>query len=230
MSTLTTGTDASPPLPSDAREARSAQILRAAAAVFAARGYEATRVHDIAAEAGVAYGLVYHYFGSKDRLLQTVFTRAWGAFADDLDGIARSGRAPPDQVRAVVDYLFGALDTFPDVVRVVVLEYGRAARAGGAGVAHPDVARALGSLAAIFRAGAEAGVLRPGLSPEALPVLVLGMLDAAFSVALSDPPAPGPSLDVSRSTLRALVRDGLFSTPHPAPHPAHPPEAPCTST
>jgi TetR/AcrR family fatty acid metabolism transcriptional regulator len=222
MSTEPARTDDAAPLLSEAREARIAQILRAAAAVFAARGYEATRVHDIAAEAGVAYGLVYHYFGSKDRLLQTVFTRAWSAFADDLDGIARSGRPPPDQLRAVLDYLFGALDTFPDVVRVVVLEYGRAARAGLPASAHPDVARALGSLAAIFHAGADAGVLRPGLSPEALPLLVMGMLDATFSVALSDPPAPGPSIDVFRSTLRALVCDGLFSP--------HPPEAPCTST
>jgi TetR/AcrR family fatty acid metabolism transcriptional regulator len=42
------------------------QILDAAIRVFARQGFYATRVSDIADEAGVAYGLVYHYFKSKD--------------------------------------------------------------------------------------------------------------------------------------------------------------------
>ena len=53
-------------------------ILQAAVRVFAAEGYEATRVGDIAKEAGVAYGLVYHYFGSKDAVLEAVFREQWG--------------------------------------------------------------------------------------------------------------------------------------------------------
>ena len=53
-------------------------ILQAAVRVFAAEGYEATRVGDIAREAGVAYGLVYHYFGSKEAVLEAVFHEQWG--------------------------------------------------------------------------------------------------------------------------------------------------------
>jgi AcrR family transcriptional regulator len=49
--------------------ARRQDILRAAAALFAANGYEATRVADIALKAGVAKGLVFWYFESKDGLL-----------------------------------------------------------------------------------------------------------------------------------------------------------------
>jgi TetR/AcrR family transcriptional regulator, fatty acid metabolism regulator protein len=44
-------------------------ILDAAIRVFARQGFHATRVSDIADEAGVAYGLVYHYFSSKDEVL-----------------------------------------------------------------------------------------------------------------------------------------------------------------
>ena len=55
---------------------RRGQILAAAVRAFAARGYDATRVGDIAREAGVAYGLVYHYFDSKEDVLDEVFREA----------------------------------------------------------------------------------------------------------------------------------------------------------
>lgn len=48
---------------------RRRDILRAAAALFAEKGYESTRVTDIASRAGVAKGLVFWYFESKDGLL-----------------------------------------------------------------------------------------------------------------------------------------------------------------
>src|ERR1043166_2154812 len=61
-----------------AAEDKRALILAAAVRVFAKQGYEATRVGDIAKEAGVAYGLVYHYFGSKEAVLEAVFREAGG--------------------------------------------------------------------------------------------------------------------------------------------------------
>ncbi len=51
-------------------------ILDAAVRVFARRGFHACRVSDIADEAGVAYGLVYHYFASKEEVLDTLFSSA----------------------------------------------------------------------------------------------------------------------------------------------------------
>jgi TetR/AcrR family transcriptional regulator, fatty acid metabolism regulator protein len=52
---------------------RRRQILDAAVRVFARQGFHACRVSDIAREAGVAYGLVYHYFDSKDQVLNELF-------------------------------------------------------------------------------------------------------------------------------------------------------------
>ena len=47
---------------------RRRQILDAAVQVFAQQGFHACRVSDIAREAGVAHGLIYHYFDSKDEV------------------------------------------------------------------------------------------------------------------------------------------------------------------
>jgi AcrR family transcriptional regulator len=58
---------------SNAQEEKRRLLLDAAVRVFARKGYHASRVGDIAEEAGVAYGLLYHYFASKEEVLRTVF-------------------------------------------------------------------------------------------------------------------------------------------------------------
>ena len=72
------------------------QILDAAITVFARQGFHACRVSDIADEAGVAYGLVYHYFKSKDQVLNELFTERWSlllAAIEEVDGQALTARA-----------------------------------------------------------------------------------------------------------------------------------------
>ena len=71
-------------------------ILDAAVRVFARQGFHTCRVSDIADEAGVAYGLVYHYFQSKDEVLDTLFLERWDVL---LEAIARD-RPPRRSPRA----------------------------------------------------------------------------------------------------------------------------------
>ena len=70
------------------KDDRKGQILRAAARVFADKGYHECRISDVADEAGVAYGLVYHYFGTKDGLLAAIFDANWAFFARAIDDCA----------------------------------------------------------------------------------------------------------------------------------------------
>ena len=80
-------------------------ILDAAVRVFARQGFHACRVSDIADEAGVAYGLVYHYFASKDEVLDTLFLERWGVMlelirdvdAQQLPVRAKFGAHPANQ-------------------------------------------------------------------------------------------------------------------------------------
>ena len=64
-------------------------ILDAAMRVFARQGFHTCRVSDIADEAGVAYGLVYHYFSSKEEILDTLFLERWNVM---LQAIAEADR------------------------------------------------------------------------------------------------------------------------------------------
>ncbi|MCB9682909.1 MAG: TetR/AcrR family transcriptional regulator [Alphaproteobacteria bacterium] len=201
------------PSTADARTERRRQILDAAVRVFAARGYHDTRIQDVADEAGVAYGLVYHYFGTKDRLLSTVYDDNWAVFAEVVEGIAASGRSPWDQVRAVLDYVFGALEAYPERMRVILVEYGRLAGTAQ-GSAHPDVARVIATLGRAFARAERAGALVAGADPAVLPVMVLGALQAAI-VALLDETAAPADLPTVRATVLSLLQ-GVVHAPSTA--------------
>src|SRR3954466_2153258 len=62
-------------------------ILDAAIRVFARQGFHHCRVSDVADEAGVAYGLVYHYFDSKEEILDTLFAERWDVMLEAISEI-----------------------------------------------------------------------------------------------------------------------------------------------
>jgi TetR/AcrR family transcriptional regulator, fatty acid metabolism regulator protein len=49
----------------------------------------------------VASGLVYHYFGSKEELLETIFRQTWSRMLEAVEEVERSGIPAPEQLRAV---------------------------------------------------------------------------------------------------------------------------------
>ncbi len=75
-------------------EERRRAILRAAVEVFSKKGYHGCRIADVAKEASVAYGLVYHYFKNKDELLESVFESGWQAFVARVTEAAIRRRGP----------------------------------------------------------------------------------------------------------------------------------------
>ena len=92
------------PRPKAAPVDKRRAILDAAVRVFARQGYHATRVADIADEAGVAYGLVYHYFRSKEAVMTELFTERWSlllAASEELYGQDISGPREARRDRAV---------------------------------------------------------------------------------------------------------------------------------
>jgi TetR/AcrR family fatty acid metabolism transcriptional regulator len=101
------------------------QILAAAVRVFATRGYHTSRVGDIAEEAGIAHGLLYHYFSSKEEVLHTVFRDSWSELLEAFARIEGSDEPPLQQLSAIAKTLLRAWRDRPDLVRVMVREVAR---------------------------------------------------------------------------------------------------------
>ena len=148
------------------RGEKRAHILEAATRVFASRGYHGARVSDIAREAGIAYGLVYHYFRNKEEILDTIFAERWGTSSSrSSTGIAAGSQPASEKLRQLAALILFAYRRRSDWVKILVFEIQRTSR-----FSEPEQIEAVGRLfrgvARIMRTGQEAGELRRDLDAE----------------------------------------------------------------
>jgi len=149
-------------------------ILRAAIAVFAQKGYHACRVQDVASEAGVAYGLVYHYFSSKEELLETIFRGTWRRLLDGLNEIAESSEPAERQIHDVCALVLRAWLADPDLVRVLVREVARSPQLQRE---VDEVSHAFAALERIVAGGQARGELKPDVDPRLAAWILYGALE-----------------------------------------------------
>ena len=157
---------------------RRRQILDAAVKVFARSGFHTSRVGDIAEEAGVAYGLVYHYFASKEELLETIFRDTWRQMLERVREVEASGLPAGEQVRQVTALLLRTWRRDPDLVRVLVREVTRSPHVQREIV---EITHAMSALEGIIRRGQEAGEFRPDLDARLGAVVFYGALDEVLT-------------------------------------------------
>jgi AcrR family transcriptional regulator len=89
-------------------EAKRAQLMASARALFAKRGYSATTTADVARHAGVSEGIVFHHFGSKAELLAAVAADYGGGLGQVMEGASRAvtpARATEAALRAAFAYV-----------------------------------------------------------------------------------------------------------------------------
>jgi TetR/AcrR family transcriptional regulator, fatty acid metabolism regulator protein len=196
------------------RDGKRKQILQAAVQVFATRGYHGCRISDVADEAGVAYGLVYHYFGNKDGLLAAIFDTNWDFFLRAVDEVANQPDSSMyERLRQIVEVAFHAFEVAPLVVKVLVQEFGRHSRVGDP-LSNAKIAGVLSSVARIFEDGQRTKQLSPSLDPYAMSVIFLGSLETAFVSYLttSREPKNGTrvvSLTAMKGTLLAMIQRSM---------------------
>src|SRR4051794_41524372 len=102
-------------------------ILDAAVTVFARQGFHHCRVSDVADEAGVAYGLVYHYFNSKEEILNTLFTERWQIMLDAIVDIDRQEIPARTKLYLVASFIIDSYRYDPNLMKVIIVEVTRAA-------------------------------------------------------------------------------------------------------
>jgi AcrR family transcriptional regulator len=114
-----------------AQEEKRRLILDAAVRVFARSGYHTSRVGDIAEEAGIAHGLLYHYFSGKEEVLETVFRENWRSLLEAFARIEATDEPPFDQLQGIAKVLLRSWRNDPDLVRVMVREVARSPQLQG---------------------------------------------------------------------------------------------------
>ncbi|MHB1242511.1 MAG: TetR/AcrR family transcriptional regulator [Gaiellaceae bacterium] len=191
----------------DAQREKRRLILRAAITVFARAGYHTSRVADVAKEAGVAYGLVYHYFGSKEDLLEAIFRRTWSRMLEAVEEVERSDAPAREQLAAVARIVLGAWQVDPDLVRVLVREVARSPQLGRE---VEEIARAFAGLERLVARGQERGELRADVEPRLAAWIVYGAIEEILTGWVFERlPAGAADVERAEQAVVTLLCDGL---------------------
>ena len=161
-------------------------ILDAAMRVFARQGFHACRVSDIADEAGVAYGLVYHYFGSKEEILNTLFTERWQVMLDAISEIDAKQDVPArDKLYMVASFIIDSYRHDPDLMKVIIVEVTRAANSFGR-IHLEKITEAYAGIAGIVESARREGVFKADISAQFAAMCFYGAIEQLLSAWIFD--------------------------------------------
>jgi TetR/AcrR family fatty acid metabolism transcriptional regulator len=188
---------------------RRRQILDAGIRVFARQGFHSCRVSDIADEAGVAYGLVYHYFKSKDQVMNELFVERWSlllAAIDEVDGTDASGRHKLD---VVARFIIDSYRHDPELMKVIIVEVTRAANSFGR--THlPEISQAYQSIAKIVGDAQKSGEFRSDIDPMFASMWFYGAIEQLLSGWIFELiPAGEGDFDKAREMVVETICGGL---------------------
>ena len=186
-------------------------ILRAAIEVFASKGYHGCRIADVAKEAGVAYGLVYHYFKNKDELLETVFEAGWRGFYTRVSAVALGEGTLDQKVHRIADVAIEAYRVDPRTVKVLILEIARSP--GGRVNRQTAFADAIQLCTQMLMKAQEAGELRPDVELQLAAAMFFGNIEMAFTALLMGKvdPKDVEKLERAKRQLAEFFLHGVLS-------------------
>ena len=175
-------------------EARPTEILEAALDLFTERGFNATRLADVASRAGLSKAAIYLYFNDKTSLLTALVQATVGAnisLASDMIGKHQGPVAP--LLRQLIGFMAGRMQEtrMPDLIKLVISE----------SRAHPEIGRfyldnVIGKALPLFQSVIERGMasgefrsIDPRLTVKCLigPMLLGAIWKSAFEPIGADP-------------------------------------------
>jgi AcrR family transcriptional regulator len=188
-------------------------ILDAAITVFARQGFHSARVSDVAAEAGVAYGLVYHYFDSKEQMLNELFSERWKLLLEASQEMQRSDASPRDKLRGVASFIIESYRHEPELMKVIIVEVTRAANSFGR--THlPEIRAAYDVVAGIVSDAQETGEFRDDVDPDFAAMLFYGAIEQLLSGWIFDlVPATDESYEEAKQLVVETICGGLEPRP-----------------
>jgi TetR/AcrR family transcriptional regulator, fatty acid metabolism regulator protein len=191
----------------NAHEDKRRLLLDAAVRVFARKGYHAARVGDIAEEAGVAYGLLYHYFESKEDVLRSVFRETWRALIATIGSVEEDDDSPREQLRKVAQILLRSWRRDPDLVRVLVLEVTRSQHLAGE---MDEIVASFEAIQKIVERGQADGSIRPDLDARLASYVFYGAIDELLTGwVLGRLPDSDDEVARAEATVVEIVTGGL---------------------
>ena len=186
-------------------------ILDAAVRVFARQGFHTCRVADIADEAHVAYGLVYHYFSSKEQILDTLFLERWDIMLEAISEADAEQRSAREKLQAIAAFIIDSYRYDPELMKVIIVEVTRAANTFGR--THlAKIQEAYQQIAAIVERAQTEGVFRSEIDPPFAALAFYGLIEQVLTGWIFDSePVGEPQLERAKALIVDTICRGLES-------------------
>ena len=183
------------------------RILDAAERVFAAHGFFAARVSEIAKEAGVADGTIYLYFKSKDEVLISLFESRMERFNQLLADAIPTAASPTEKLLTLIRTYLTLVREQPMVAEVLTIELRQSSKFMKE-ASNPKFGDLLRTIAGLVAEGQAAGELGDGIPAPIAARMIFGILD---ELALAWLLQRGEKFDIVRAAdwVGALVTRGL---------------------
>jgi AcrR family transcriptional regulator len=195
---------------STSQEEKRRLILAASVRVFARKGYHTSRVGDIAEEAGIAHGLLYHYFASKEEVLETVFRENWSELLQAFRRVEESEEPPLEQLEGIAKLLLRSWRNDPDLVRVMVREVARSPQLQGQ---VEEIREGFTIIQRVIERGQADGSFRAGIDPRLASWIFYGGLEEVLTGwVLGQLPDGDEEVARAERTIIDLVCGGLAAT------------------
>ena len=188
-------------------------ILDAAVRVFASRGFNGCRVSDIADEAGVAYGLVYHYFRSKDEVLDTLFLERWNVMLDAIREVDTQDITARRKLEAIAGFIVDSYRHDPDLMKVIIVEVTRAANSFGQ--THlGKITEAYDLIGGVVSKAQDAGEFRRDIPPQFAAMAFYGAIEQVLTGWIFDMLPQGElEFEQAKSFVVETICGGLEAAP-----------------
>jgi AcrR family transcriptional regulator len=175
-------------------------ILEAAVKTFAEKGFHGTRVADIAKEADIAYGLIYHYFKNKEEILNSIFHDKWGVFLAILRSIDQDNRDLRAKLLAIAGFFFDSYRHLPHLMEVLIMEIIHSSRF----LEKENLGQfreAFVIMEGIFRREQERGTVAAAVNPRVASFLFLGSIETMLTMKILDTFHGDADLESLKETL-----------------------------
>lgn len=189
-------------------------ILNVASRLFAEKGYSTTTTSEIAQEAEVAEGTLYHHFGSKDGIFLTIFDELVEDYMSGAERLTGDDKTGAETLSALIRFHFRFLERNKARFLVILRDFPNhlaAENAGPAAESRNKFGRLTEFLAAVISRGADDGTLVPRFTARDTASLLRGILYGTTRhtmLGIIDVPIPRLSRMVERFCLRALAPSG----------------------
>lgn len=161
---------------------REKTIIEAAQKVFSREGFSETRMADIAREANLSYGLIYHYFGNKESLFEVIIEQWWNEYYAKLEQLKSSSLSTCDKLTGIIKFLLNVYETRPHLLTIFISEVSRGFVYQKKTRRKDRFTKLFSLCEAIIVEGQDNNIIRKDIQANYLAIIFLGSLDSVLSV------------------------------------------------